>query len=151
MTMGAHQFLNPEGLAPPVGFSHVAVAAPGRLVFLAGETAHQADGTLAGSTMAEQFAAAAENVGIALAAAGATPADVVSLQIFTTDVDGYRAETKAIGAAYRAVRQGAADARDSFGMGRRRSRAVGATLRRSHGRGGRPGAGAARSERREAG
>jgi len=101
--MPAHQFLNPADLAPPVGFSHVAVTAPGRLVFLAGETAHQADGTLAGSTLSEQFAAAAENVGIALAAAGATPADIVSLQIFTTDVDTYRAETKAIGAAYRAV------------------------------------------------
>jgi len=101
--VGAHQFLNPEGLAPPVGFSHLAVAAPGRLVFLAGETAHQADGTLAGSTLVEQFAAAAQNVAVALAAAGATPADVVSLQIFTTDVDGYRADTKAIGAAYREV------------------------------------------------
>jgi enamine deaminase RidA (YjgF/YER057c/UK114 family) len=103
VSMAAHQFLNPEGLAPPVGFSHVAVAAPGRLVFLAGETAHQADGTLPGSTLPEQFAAAAENVVAALVAAGATPADVVSMQIFTTDVDGYRAETKAIGAAYRAV------------------------------------------------
>jgi enamine deaminase RidA (YjgF/YER057c/UK114 family) len=101
--MPAHQFLNPEDLAPPVGFSHVAVTAPGRLIFLAGETAHQADGTLTGSTVAEQFAAAAENVGIALASAGASPADIVSLQIFTTDVDAYRAETKAIGAAYRAV------------------------------------------------
>jgi enamine deaminase RidA (YjgF/YER057c/UK114 family) len=101
--MGVHQFLNPPELAPPVGFSHVAVAARGRLVFLAGETAHQADGTLAGSTLAEQFAAAAANVATALAAAGATPADVVSIQIFTTDVDGYRAGTKAIGAAYRDV------------------------------------------------
>lgn len=101
--MGAHQFLNPGDLAPPVGFSHVAVAAPGRLVFLAGQTAHQADGSLAGSTVAQQFAAAAENVAVALAAAGATPADVVSLQIFTPDVDAYRAEAKAIGAAYRAV------------------------------------------------
>ena len=103
MSMGAHQFLNPEDLAPPVGFSHVAVTAPGRLVFLAGQTAHQADGSLAGSTLPEQFAAAAENVITALVAAGATPADVVSLQIFTTDVDAYRSETKAIGAAYRAV------------------------------------------------
>jgi len=98
-----HQFLNPENLAPPVGFSHVAVAAAGRLVFLAGQTAHQVDGSLAGSTVAEQFAAAAANVAAALAAAGATPADVVSLQIFTADVDGYRQESKAIGAAYREV------------------------------------------------
>ena len=101
MTVASHRFLNPEGLAPPVGFSHVAVAAPGRLVFLAGETAHQADGTLAGSTLPEQFAAAAANVATALAAAGASPGDVVSLQIFTTDVDGYRSQSKAIGAAYR--------------------------------------------------
>jgi enamine deaminase RidA (YjgF/YER057c/UK114 family) len=101
--MAAHQFLNPEGLAPPVGFSHVAVAAPGRLVFLAGQTAHQPDGTLEGATLTEQFAAAAANVAAALAAAGATPADVVSLQIFTTDVDGYRDQSKAIGAAYRQV------------------------------------------------
>ena len=101
--MGAHRFLNPEELSPPAGFSHVAVAAPGRLVFLAGQTAHHPDGTLAGSTVAEQFAAAAEAVATALSAAGATPADMVSLQIFTTDVDAYRAETKAIGAAYRAV------------------------------------------------
>jgi enamine deaminase RidA (YjgF/YER057c/UK114 family) len=101
--MAAHRFLNPDGMAPAVGFSHVAVAAPGRLVFLAGQTAHQADGSLAGSTLTEQFAAAAANVAAALAAAGATPADVVSLQIFTTDVDGYRAESRTIGAAYRDV------------------------------------------------
>ncbi|HKN38521.1 MAG TPA: Rid family hydrolase, partial [Acidimicrobiia bacterium] len=72
MTVAAHQFLNPESMAPPLGFSHVAVAAPGRLVFLAGQSAHQADGTLAGSTLADQFAAAAANVAAALAAAGAT-------------------------------------------------------------------------------
>jgi enamine deaminase RidA (YjgF/YER057c/UK114 family) len=101
--MSAHQFLNPEDMLTPVGFSHVAVAAPGRLVFLAGQTAHQADGSVAGATMAEQFAAAAANVGAALSAAGATPADVVSMQIFTSDVDAYRSESKAIGAAYREV------------------------------------------------
>jgi enamine deaminase RidA (YjgF/YER057c/UK114 family) len=101
--MSLHQFLNPEGMMPPVGFSHVAVAAPGRLVFLAGQTAHQRDGTVAGSTMAEQFAAAAANVADALSAAGATPADVVSMQIFTSDVEAYRSQAKAIGVAYREV------------------------------------------------
>ena len=101
--MAAHQFLNPDNMSPPVGFSHVAVTAPGRLVFVAGQTAHQADGTLAGATLPEQFAAAVENVAAALTAAGATPADLVQLHIYTTDVDGYRAASKAIGAAYRAV------------------------------------------------
>jgi len=101
--MTAHQFLNPDNMSPPVGFSHLAVTAPGRLVFVAGQTAHQADGTLAGATLPEQFAAAAENVATALTAAGATPADLVQLHIYTTDVDAYRAASKAIGAAYRAV------------------------------------------------
>ena len=101
--MSTHRFINPEGMMAPAGFSHAAVAAPGRLVFLAGQTAHQADGTVAGSTLAEQFAAAIANVAAALAAAGATPADVVSLQIFTPDVEAYRSESRAIGAAYRDV------------------------------------------------
>ena len=97
----SHRFLNPEGLSPPVGFSHVALPAPGRLVFLAGQTAHQADGTVAGTSMPEQFAAAAANVAAALAAGGARPEDVVWLQIFVTDVDAYHAGLKDIGAAYR--------------------------------------------------
>src|SRR5206468_526595 len=58
LTMAAHQFLNPDNMSPPVGFSHVAVTAPGRLVFVAGQTAHQPDGALAGATLPEQFAAA---------------------------------------------------------------------------------------------
>jgi enamine deaminase RidA (YjgF/YER057c/UK114 family) len=97
----SHQFLNPPGLAPPVGFSHVALAAPGRLVFLAGQTAHQADGRLAGETVTEQFEAAAANVAAALAAAGAAPQHLVWLQIFVVDVDAYRDALRPIGAAWR--------------------------------------------------
>ncbi len=98
----SHKFLNPAGLGPPVGFSHVALPAPGRLVLLAGQTAHQADGTLAGNTMTEQFEAAAANVVTALAAGGARPQDLVWLQIFVVDVDAYRDALGPIGAAWRA-------------------------------------------------
>ena len=98
-----HRFINPDDMFPPTGFSHAAVAAPGRLVFLAGQTAHQGDGTLRGETLPEQFAAAIANVGHALEAAGATPTDLVSLQIFTTDVESYIANAKVIGVAYRDV------------------------------------------------
>jgi enamine deaminase RidA (YjgF/YER057c/UK114 family) len=94
---------NPPGLAPPVGFSHVALAAPGRLVFLAGQTAHRPDGSIAGETIQAQFAAAARNVVLALEAAGASPEHLVSLQIFVTDIDAYRAAMKPIGTAYRAL------------------------------------------------
>jgi enamine deaminase RidA (YjgF/YER057c/UK114 family) len=99
----AHQFLNPPGLAPAVGFSHVALAAPGRIVFLAGQAAHQADGTLSAATLPDQFAAAARNLVAALEAAGGRPEHVVWLQIFTSDLAGYRASLKPIGAAYREV------------------------------------------------
>ena len=101
--MTAHQFINPDDMMAPSGFSHAAVAAPGRLVFVAGQTAHQADGTVKGETLPEQFAAAIANVAHALEAAGATPADLVQLLIYTTDVEAYRAEAKAIGRAYREV------------------------------------------------
>jgi enamine deaminase RidA (YjgF/YER057c/UK114 family) len=101
--MAAHRFVNPEDMFPPTGFSHAAVAAPGRLVFLAGQTAHQGDGTLEGETLTEQFAASIANVARALEAAGATTADLVSLQIFTTDVEGYIADSRAIGVAFREV------------------------------------------------
>jgi enamine deaminase RidA (YjgF/YER057c/UK114 family) len=97
----SHQFLDPESLAPAVGFSHVALAAPGHLVLLAGQTAHQADGRLEGETLPEQFAAAAANVVTALEAAGARPEHLVWLQIFVVDVDAYIADLKPIGAAWR--------------------------------------------------
>jgi enamine deaminase RidA (YjgF/YER057c/UK114 family) len=96
------EFRNPEELMAPIGFSHLALAT-GRMVFVAGQTAHQADGTLAGKTIEEQFGAAAANVVTALRAAGAAPEHMVWLQIFTTDVDAYTAALRPIGASYRAA------------------------------------------------
>jgi enamine deaminase RidA (YjgF/YER057c/UK114 family) len=96
-----HEFLNPDGLLPGRGFSHVALPAPGRLVLLAGQTAHQADGKLKGRTMAEQFDAAAGNLVTALAAAGARPEHLVSMQIFVTDVADYRGSLDHIGPSWR--------------------------------------------------
>jgi enamine deaminase RidA (YjgF/YER057c/UK114 family) len=96
------EFRNPEELMAPAGFSHLALAS-GRLVFVAGQTAHQVDGSLKGETLEEQFAAAAANVATALRAAGAGPEHLVWLQIFTTDVDAYTAALRPLGAAYRSV------------------------------------------------
>ncbi|MGH9024082.1 MAG: RidA family protein [Acidimicrobiia bacterium] len=97
----SHQFLNPEGLARPVGFSHVALASPGRLVFLAGQTAEQPDGTISGKTIEEQFAVAALGLATALAAAGAGAHHLVWLQIFTTNLDGYRGALRPIGEGWK--------------------------------------------------
>lgn len=84
-----------------MGFSHAVVAQTGRTVYLAGQTAQRPDGSLVAGTMAEQFDVAAGNVVLALEGAGARPKDLVSLQIFVTDVDEYRRQSKEIGQAYR--------------------------------------------------
>ena len=95
-----HEIINPPELSPPIGFSHAVVAAPGRTVYLGGQTAHGRDGKLRGRTLAEQFDAAAANVVTALAAAGGGVKDLVSLQIFTTDVQLYRQSTTELAKAY---------------------------------------------------
>jgi enamine deaminase RidA (YjgF/YER057c/UK114 family) len=96
-----HEIRNPESLAPAQGFSHAVIAQPGRTVYLAGQTAQQTDGTIVGGTMAEQFDVAASNVVKALEAAGAHPQDLVSMQIFVTNVTEYQRLSKEIGEAYR--------------------------------------------------
>jgi enamine deaminase RidA (YjgF/YER057c/UK114 family) len=96
-----HRVVNPEGLAPPVGFAHAVVAAPGRTVYLAGQAAQGPDGAIRGATLAEQFEVAAANLVAALAAAGGAPEHLVSLHVYTTELDVYRATLAELGAAYR--------------------------------------------------
>jgi enamine deaminase RidA (YjgF/YER057c/UK114 family) len=98
---GPHRAINPPSLARPSGFSHAVVAAPGRTVYLAGQTPSGSDGAIRGATIVEQFDAAARNLLVALQAAGGAPEHLVSMQIFTTDLAAYRSELQAIGAAYR--------------------------------------------------
>jgi enamine deaminase RidA (YjgF/YER057c/UK114 family) len=96
-----HIIVNPETLAPPVGFAHAVVAVPGRTVFLAGQVSSDAAGVCHGETVSEQFELALENVVVALEAAGGAPEHLVSMQIFVTDVEAYRTSLDEIGAAYR--------------------------------------------------
>jgi enamine deaminase RidA (YjgF/YER057c/UK114 family) len=99
--MSGHEIVTAPELAPPVGYAHAVVAAPGRVVHLGGQTALGADGEIRGETLAEQFDVAAGNVVAALRAAGCTPEDLVSLQIFVTDVEEYRAASAALGPVWR--------------------------------------------------
>jgi enamine deaminase RidA (YjgF/YER057c/UK114 family) len=91
---------NPPSLARPSGFSH-AVAADGRLVFLAGQVALDADGAIAGDTVAAQFERALGNLLTALRAAGGSPEHLASLTIYAVDLADYRAHSRQIGAAWR--------------------------------------------------
>ena len=95
-----HRVVNPDSLVAPSGYSHAVVAAPGRTIYLAGQTAH-VPGEETPDDIVEQFDLAARKVVIALDAAGGTPQDLASMQIFTTDLADYLSKSKAIGEAYR--------------------------------------------------
>jgi enamine deaminase RidA (YjgF/YER057c/UK114 family) len=97
----AHRIVNPDSLAPPVGFAHAVVAAPGRTVFLGGQIASDVTGACRGESVAEQFGLALDNVVAALEAAGGKPDDIVSLQVFTTDIAAYRDSLRDLGREYR--------------------------------------------------
>jgi enamine deaminase RidA (YjgF/YER057c/UK114 family) len=93
--------VNPPQLAKPSGFSHAVVATGGRLVFLAGQTALDASGAVVGDDVVAQFEQALGNLLTALRAAGGTPEHLTSLTIYATDLAGYRARGKEVGAVWR--------------------------------------------------
>jgi len=98
----SHLFINPPELPKAIGFSHAAIAQPGQTVFLAGQTGHRSDGTIA-TDLLEQFAQACRNVALALESTGASRGDLINLHIFVTEVDAYRSLRLELGEAYRQV------------------------------------------------
>src|SRR5208282_6887462 len=94
------KLINPEELARPSGFSH-AVAATGRMVFLAGQIGMDRNGNVVDGGVVGQFEQALGNLLTALAAAGGQPEDLVSLTIYLIDVEDYQAHGKEIGAVWR--------------------------------------------------
>ena len=92
--------INPAELARPSGFSH-AVAASGRMVFLAGQTGVDRDGNVADGGVVPQFERALTSLLTALGAAGGLPSDLVSLTIYLTDMADYQAHARDIGAVWR--------------------------------------------------
>jgi enamine deaminase RidA (YjgF/YER057c/UK114 family) len=89
-----HRIVDVPGLPEPVGYAHAVVAAPGRTVYLGGQTG-------AGDTVVEQFDAAAANLVAALRAADGEPEDLVSLVVYATDLDEYRASLSDLGEVWR--------------------------------------------------
>ena len=92
--------VNPSSLARPSGFSH-AVVATGTTVHLAGQTALDASGRIVGDGIVEQFEQALSNLLTALAAAGGSPVQLVSLTVYIVDMDDYRARAREIGAVWK--------------------------------------------------
>ncbi|HET8740812.1 MAG TPA: RidA family protein [Acidimicrobiia bacterium] len=100
--MTRHHLFDPDGLPPARGFSYGAIAAEGRTLHIAGITGHREDGSI-DPDLVEQYGAACRSVARVITEAGGDPSDLVSMIIYTTDVDGYRANLSPIGERYREV------------------------------------------------
>ena len=86
------QVINPGSLGAPRGFSHGLLAPPGaRLLFVAGQTAADAEGVVSSSEFAAQFDAALGRVLTVVREAGGTPAHVARMTVFVSDLDAYLA------------------------------------------------------------
>jgi len=93
--------INPGGLAQPSGFSHAVRATGGGLVFLAGQTALDQEGSIVGASVVQQFERALGNLLAALHAAGGGPGDLASLTVYVLDMDDYRAHSQEVREVWR--------------------------------------------------
>ena len=84
--------VNPPGLPEPVGYAHAVVAGGG--IYLGGQIGE-------GETVVEQFDSAAAKLVIALRAAGGEPEHLVSLVVYTTEIQEYRTSTRELGEVWR--------------------------------------------------
>lgn len=93
--MVERQNIFPEGLSKRVVKGHllyapVVTVVPGKLVFLSGILSRNENGEIVGKgDMRRQIQQVFSNIRTALASAGATFADVVKRQTFTTDIEAY--------------------------------------------------------------
>ena len=94
--------VNPPALPRPAGFSYGYEVRSGRVLFVAGLVARDAQSRVVGAgDLPAQFRQVCENWKTVLTAAGAAFTDVVKLTIYVVDVDDYKKNTRAIGAVYR--------------------------------------------------
>ncbi|HYO63052.1 MAG TPA: RidA family protein [Pyrinomonadaceae bacterium] len=97
------EFINPERLGRPRGYSN-GVLAPegGRLLFVAGQIGWDERQQLVGEDFVEQFDRALANVLAVVAEAGGGPESVARLTAYVTDKREYLARTSELGERWRA-------------------------------------------------
>jgi enamine deaminase RidA (YjgF/YER057c/UK114 family) len=82
----AKRFFNPSNIHRPRGYTHAVAVDGARLIFIAGQVAFDKDGNLVGKgDLRAQTDQALENLVAALAAAGATAADVVKVNTYVVN------------------------------------------------------------------
>jgi enamine deaminase RidA (YjgF/YER057c/UK114 family) len=98
------ELVNPAGLEPPVGYSHVAKIVGGTLVHVAGQAPFDDKGQVVGKgDFVAQFGQVMRNLKIAIEAVGGRPQHYAVLTIYVTNLAAYWANKKPLGTAYREV------------------------------------------------
>lgn len=96
------QLINPPTLPAPKGFNHGIVTSGGRLLFLAGQDAGDAEGKIvAPGDLVAQFEQVLRNLQTVVQAAGGSMSDIVKLNIFVRDKADYVAKLKPLGRVWR--------------------------------------------------
>ena len=91
------ELVNPEGMHPAPGFSHVAIATGSKLVCFAGQVAlDEAFNIVGGDDLRAQTVAAMRNVETAIGAVDVTWDDIVRRTIYTSMPTEYETITSAI-------------------------------------------------------
>ena len=89
------KLINPSSLTTPRGFNHGIMTSGGRLLFLAGQDASDAEGRIvAPGDLVAQFEQVLRNLKTVVEAAGGSMGDIVKLNIFVADKNDYVAKLK---------------------------------------------------------
>ena len=95
-------FINPESLGRPRGYANGVLApAGGRLLFIAGQIAWDAEQRIVSADFVEQFDCALSNLLAVVTAAGGASHEVARLVIYVTDKAEYRARLREVGERWR--------------------------------------------------
>lgn len=86
--------LNPASLpdAGAAGYSQISIVEPSRLAFISGQVAWRGDGQPVPETLAGQAEIVVSNARAALAAAGASPKDLVMVRVYLVNLTQERLE-----------------------------------------------------------
>ncbi len=98
---GMKKLVNPPSLAKPRGFNHGILVSGGQLLFLAGQTASDAEGNIISGDLVAQYEQVLLNHKAVIEASGGTMTDIVKLNIFVRDKNDYVAKLKPLGAVHR--------------------------------------------------
>jgi enamine deaminase RidA (YjgF/YER057c/UK114 family) len=96
------KIINPPSLPAPRGFNHGILVEGGRLLFLAGQDASDAQGSIvAPGNLVGQFEQVLLNLRAVVEEAGGTMQDIVKLNVFVNDRDEYVSNLKPLGQVFR--------------------------------------------------